>query len=241
MGRERSRAVREAASRAAAHRAGRVEPTPNARPTARIPTQPRGSPGAGHDRIGTLFRAIWASLLGTDRGDPVDSSVRPHPPTLAGGFLPGTRTGWEPVRDLRLRFAQVEGLSIPISRLRSIGVARGPWLVGCRRGRTSPCRPRATRHPPLRSLYLKELDLEEQGGIGRDDAPRAPAAVAQVGRDDQLPLSADLHGGDTLVPALDDLTLTHVKRERLTAVLGAIELLALLVVLPQPAGVVHHT
>src|SRR5262249_9797297 len=63
---------------------------------------------------------------------------------------------------------------------------------------------------------------------------------AQVGRDQQLPLATGLHAGDALVPTLDDLTLTDLERERLAAVLGAVELRTLLVVLPQPAGVMHH-
>src|SRR6185369_4196421 len=80
---------------------------------------------------------------------------------------------------------------------------------------------------------------EHQRRIRRDHAARAARAIAERGRDDQRALAADLHGSDTFVPALDDAALADRKIERLVAVDGGVEFLALLAVLIEPAGVVH--
>src|SRR5262249_45231447 len=69
---------------------------------------------------------------------------------------------------------------------------------------------------------------------------RAPCAVAQLRRNHERALTALFHGRNTLVPSLDDAALPEGKRERATAVDGAVELRALGVVHPEPAGVVHH-
>src|SRR5262249_35490301 len=61
-------------------------------------------------------------------------------------------------------------------------------------------------------------------------------AVAEFRRDDELALAADLHPGDALVPALDDLAGAEVELERLAAVEAAVELLAVL----ERGGVVHR-
>ena len=76
------------------------------------------------------------------------------------------------------------------------------------------------------SLALK-FDLEEQGGIGRDDAACPASAVAKAGRNEKLTLAADLHGGDALVPARDHLAGTDLERERLAVILRAVELRSL--------------
>src|SRR4029077_8383298 len=91
-----------------------------------------------------------------------------------------------------------------------------------------------------RSPQLEELDLEQQRGVGRDDAPRAARAVAEARRDEQGALAADLHARHPFVPALDDLPLAEPERERAPAVQRAVELASLGPVHPQPAGVVHH-
>src|SRR5260370_32584547 len=78
----------------------------------------------------------------------------------------------------------------------------------------------------------QQLDLERQFGVRRDDAGRAPGAVAQSGRDDELALAADLHAGHALVPALDDPTGAELKGERLAAVEAGGELFPV----GEPAG-----
>src|SRR5580704_7807067 len=89
------------------------------------------------------------------------------------------------------------------------------------------------------SLHLEQFDVEDQRGVGRDDAAGAARPVAELGRDDQGALAADLHAGDALVPAGDDLMPAERELERLAAVERAVELLALGAILVEPAGVVH--
>ena len=57
----------------------------------------------------------------------------------------------------------------------------------------------------LRHLAAKELDIEYEVRVRRDDASRAASAVAHVGGAVQSGALADLHLGDALVPALDHL------------------------------------
>src|SRR5690348_8815034 len=52
---------------------------------------------------------------------------------------------------------------------------------------------------------FEQLDFEDERGVGRDDAAATVLAVGERGRDDELALAADLHAGDALVPALDDV------------------------------------
>jgi hypothetical protein len=59
-------------------------------------------------------------------------------------------------------------------------------------------------------------------------------------RNDERALAADLHGGDAFVPPGDHLALADRKFERLVAIDGGVELLALDPILVKPAGVVHH-
>jgi hypothetical protein len=58
-------------------------------------------------------------------------------------------------------------------------------------------------------LHTEEIDVEDQHGIRWVDAASAARAVAQVRRNDQRALAADMHGGETLVPALNHLTLAE--------------------------------
>src|SRR5262249_57170162 len=90
-----------------------------------------------------------------------------------------------------------------------------------------------------RSLHREQLDIEHQRRIRRDHPAGAAGAVAERGRNDQRALAADLHGGDALVPALDDAALADREIERLVAVDPRVQFLALLAVLIEPAGVVH--
>src|SRR6185436_14810590 len=73
-------------------------------------------------------------------------------------------------------------------------------------------------------------------------AAGAARAVAEIGRDDQRPRAADLHPGNTLIPAADHLPGAELERKRLTVVLRAVELLAVAVGglrVVQPPGVVN--
>ena len=58
---------------------------------------------------------------------------------------------------------------------------------------------------PAASVDLDELDVEDEGGVGRDAAGDALGAVAQVGRDGQLGALADGHLGQALLPTGDHL------------------------------------
>src|SRR5258706_494681 len=88
-------------------------------------------------------------------------------------------------------------------------------------------------------LQLEQLDFEQQRGVGRDRATRATRAVAEIGWDQECTLAADLHRRDALVPALDHHAAPDLELERAGAIDRAVELVALLGVLPEPAGVVH--
>src|SRR3982074_2075312 len=104
-----------------------------------------------------------------------------------------------------------------------------------------PCGSQGRRAAALRALafQVEQFDVEDQRRVWRDDAARAARPVAELGRDDQGALAADLHGGDALVPTRDHPLLADGEFERLAAVEGAVELLALGAVLIEPAGVVH--
>ena len=93
----------------------------------------------------------------------------------------------------------------------------------------------------------EELDVKDEGGVGRDQAGEAAGAVCVVGRAGQLGALALWHLGDALVPALkrqieakigfthsDDLALAKYELEHLATVAGGVELGAI----GQGAGVV---
>src|ERR1700675_3075844 len=84
-----------------------------------------------------------------------------------------------------------------------------------------------------------ELDVEDQRGVWRNDAAGAAGAIAELGRNDQRALAADLHGRDAFVPAGDDLVHADLELERLVAIDRGVEFLALGGVLIKPAGVMH--
>src|SRR5215469_3354990 len=95
-------------------------------------------------------------------------------------------------------------------------------------------------NPPYALFYGEQLDVEQQRRVRRDDAAGAAGAVAERRRDDQRALAADLHGGDAFVPAANDLAHADLELERLAAIDRGVEFLALLAVLVEPAGVMHH-
>src|SRR5262245_5112980 len=71
------------------------------------------------------------------------------------------------------------------------------------------------------SFHSQKFDDEGQLRIRRDRAGVAALAVGEVGGDDELALAADLHAGDALVPALDDLPGAELEGERAAAVEAA--------------------
>src|SRR5258708_31669043 len=89
-------------------------------------------------------------------------------------------------------------------------------------------------------LHAEQIDVEHQRGARRDVAAGAARAIAEVRRNDQRALAADMHGGEAFVPALDDLALAERERKRLAPVERAVEFLALLAVDEQPAGIIYR-
>src|SRR5687768_11961848 len=87
------------------------------------------------------------------------------------------------------------------------------------------------------SVDAEEVDDEDEGLAAFDDSTGAGSAVAEVGRDRDATATADLHPGDPLVPALDDLTGTQTEVEGLAAIPGRVELAT---VGPRDTDVVHH-
>src|SRR5215475_9302437 len=101
-------------------------------------------------------------------------------------------------------------------------------MRGCPRGWSCECDfAHPTRPRTATSLHPQQFHLEHERRIRRDDAAGAARAVAELGRDDQRALAADLHAGDALVPAGDHATHADRKLERLLAIDRAVELLAL--------------
>src|SRR5262249_2943046 len=89
-------------------------------------------------------------------------------------------------------------------------------------------------------FHREQLDIEHQRRVWRDHPACAARAIAERGRNDECALAADLHRGDALVPAGDDLALTDRKLERFVAIDGRVEFLAFLPIFIEPARVVHH-
>lgn len=98
---------------------------------------------------------------------------------------------------------------------------------------------RSLVRPREASFDAEQFDLKDQSRIGWNYAAGAALAVAQSGRNDQLSFAADLHGRNTFIPTGNHAPLTDREFERLTAINGAIELLALLSIDIKPAGIVH--
>src|SRR5580700_10826811 len=61
------------------------------------------------------------------------------------------------------------------------------------------------------ALHVQQFDIEDQGGVRRDDAAGAARPVAEFGRDDERALAAHLHAGNAFVPTGDDLMLAERK------------------------------
>ena len=71
-----------------------------------------------------------------------------------------------------------------------------------------------------------EFGLEDECRVGGDNTADGAVAIRKMRGNCQLALLADLHAQKTLVPALDNLALTNLERERVTAVIAGIELSA---------------
>ena len=74
-----------------------------------------------------------------------------------------------------------------------------------------------------------------QDTVGRNGA-YTPLTIGPLGLDGELPLLAWAHVQKTLVPTLDDLALSNGEAERLAAVVGGVELAAVLL---EGTSVVH--
>src|SRR5512145_170342 len=80
----------------------------------------------------------------------------------------------------------------------------------------------ATPFPECALLDPEELDLEDEGRVRPDLAPRPALAVGEVRRDEELPLVAHLHELERLGPPGDDAL--DRERRRLAALVGTVEL-----------------
>ena len=93
--------------------------------------------------------------------------------------------------------------------------------------------------PPICALLAlvdaHKLRVEDERGVGGDDATDGAVAVGKVRLDGELALLADLHAHEALIPALDDLTLADSEAERLVAVAAGVELCTI----REGAGVVN--
>src|SRR5207302_2133297 len=92
-------------------------------------------------------------------------------------------------------------------------------------------------------LDVDQLDVEDERGVWGYRRAGAARAVAEIRRDDQRARSADLHAGDPLIPSANDLAGAEAERERLLAVAGAVEFLAVPIRrfrVVEPAGVMHR-
>jgi hypothetical protein len=75
----------------------------------------------------------------------------------------------------------------------------------------------------LNASNADKLGLELEHRVGWDGS-HTPGAVTPVRLDGQCPLLARAHVQESLVPALDNLSLADVEGERLSAVVAGIEL-----------------
>ena len=119
------------------------------------------------------------------------------------------------------------------------GLPAGAFNVVPGGGSTADRLPVVAALPRSWLLHAEQLDVEHQRGVGRDHPAGAARAIAELGRDDQGALAADLHSGDPLVPAADDLPCPQAEGEGLAAVERAVEFGALRAIIVQPAGVMH--
>src|SRR5207249_3414253 len=87
---------------------------------------------------------------------------------------------------------------------------------------------------------LQQLHVEHEGRVRWNRCARAPRAVAEIRRNDERARATDLHAGDPLIPPADHHAGAKPEAERLAAIEGAVELLAMAVrrlAVVQPTGV----
>src|SRR3546814_11310411 len=92
--------------------------------------------------------------------------------------------------------------------------------------------PRSTRTD---TLFPYTTLFRSQGGVGRDDATVAARTIGKIWRDQQGPPAAELHVGDTLLPALDSLALAGLELRKPARAVGAGRSKARRFVSPQPS------
>jgi hypothetical protein len=74
----------------------------------------------------------------------------------------------------------------------------------------------------LHTNDVDKLSLKDEHRVGRDRT-HGSGAVARLGLNCECPLLARAHAQNALVPALDNLALANVERQRLAAVVGCVE------------------
>ena len=76
------------------------------------------------------------------------------------------------------------------------------------------------------SVDTHELNLEDKGGVGRDDVASTLLTIGVVRRAGKLGLLSNLELHDAFIPAANNLLNTDLELERLTTVSAAVELAA---------------
>jgi len=71
-----------------------------------------------------------------------------------------------------------------------------------------------------------ELNIEDQGRVGWNDAPKPTFTVCHMGRDGECTLFADTHPDDTFIPAFNDLPDAKGQRQRLITIVTRVEFIA---------------
>src|SRR5512134_116908 len=84
--------------------------------------------------------------------------------------------------------------------------------------------------------HSDQFHFKNECGMGRNGATGAAGAVAESGGDDELTLATDFHALHAFVPSLDHASSTQGKREGLTSINGAVELVPVF----QPAAVMNR-
>src|SRR3990172_3631067 len=84
--------------------------------------------------------------------------------------------------------------------------------------------------------HVQQFHIEDEGSVFGNHRRRPPGAVAEVRRDDEAALAADLHGDETFIPARNDVADPQREGERLLAFQRAVKLAPTVC---EPAGVVH--
>src|SRR2546430_1324283 len=75
-----------------------------------------------------------------------------------------------------------------------------------------------------RTLDIEEFHLQDEHGVGRDDARYPSLPIRQVRTDDQAPAAAHPHAEEAEFQPRDDLTPAQVHAQRPTLIVGTSEL-----------------